>query len=125
MSDNSVNKSITIEDEDEETIKPNNSFQDAVKELGAILFTKYPEKTSNLTYDNINGLVRAEVLNEYMDVNFGYRYKTIDKLITQKQMRVISHEGFGVIKIIEFVKSIQATFEQTQIPDRLQGLLRR
>jgi len=125
MSDNSVNKSITIEDEDEETIKPNNSFQDAVKELGAILFTKYPEKTSNLTYDNINGLVRAEVVNEYMDVNFGYRYKTIDKLIIQKQMRVISHEGFGVIKIIEFVKSIQATFEQTQIPDRLQGLLRR
>jgi hypothetical protein len=127
MSDNSVNESIIIKDDDDEDIKGENtnSFQFAVKELGNILFDKYPEKTSNLSSENINGIVRIEVLNEYMSVNFGYRYQTLDKLVKQKQLRVISHDGFGVEKIIEFVKSIQASFEQTQIPDRLQGLIRR
>jgi len=127
MSDNSVNESIIIKDDDDEDIKGENtnSFQFAVKELGNILFDKYPEKTSNLSSENINGIVRIEVLNEYMNVNFGYRYQTLDKLVKQKQLRVISHDGFGVEKIIEFVKSIQASFEQTQIPDRLQGLIRR
>jgi len=127
MSDNSINESIIIKDDDDEDIKGENtnSFQFAVKELGNILFDKYPEKTSNLSSENINGIVRIEVLNEYMSVNFGYRYQTLDKLVKQKQLRVISHDGFGVEKIIEFVKSIQASFEQTQIPDRLQGLIRR
>jgi len=127
MSDNSVNESIIIKDDDDEDIngENTNSFQFAVKELGNILFDKYPEKTSNLSSENINGIVRIEVLNEYMSVNFGYRYQTLDKLVKQKQLRVISHDGFGVEKIIEFVKSIQASFEQTQIPDRLQGLIRR
>jgi len=127
MSDNSVNESITMSDDNDEEIKGENtnSFQFAVKELGNILFNKYPEKTSNLTSENINGMVRIEVLNEYMSVNFGYRYQTLDRLVKQKELRVISTAGFGVEKIIEFVKSIQASFEQTQIPDRLQGLLKR
>lgn len=127
MSDNSVNESIIIpDDDDDEKLGENtNSFQFAVKELGNILFNKYPEKTSNLTSENINGMVRIEVLNEYMSANFGYRYQTLDKLVKQKQLRVIATDGFGVEKIIEFVKSIQASFEQTQIPDRLQGLLKR
>jgi len=126
MGNNSVNESITIEDDTEENINENtNSFQFAVKELGHILFSKYPKKTSKLSYENIDGIIRAEVLNEYMSVNFGYRYKVLDKLIEEKQNIIVSHDGFGITKIIEFVKSIQASFEQTQIPDRLQGLMRR
>jgi len=127
MGDNSVNKSILIEDEEEEssTGDNKNTFPEAVKEMGEILFNKYPKKTSNLSYENINGIIRAEVLNEYMDVNFGYRYKCIDALIVQKQTMMISHEGFGVEKIIEFVKGIQASFEQTQIPEGIRGMLSR
>lgn len=128
MGENAVNKSIVIEDEleDNEQINNRNTFPEAVKELGEILFNKYPEKTSNLSYENINGIIRAEVLNEYMAVNFGYRYKCIDALIHQKQVRMIAHDGFGVEKIIEFVKSIQASFEQSQIPEGLRNsLLRR
>jgi len=127
MGDNSVNKSILIEDEEEEssTGDNKNTFPEAVKEMGEILFNKYPKKTSNLSYENINGIIRAEVLNEYMDVNFGYRYKCIDALIVQKQTMMISHEGFGVEKIIEFVKGIQASFEQTQIPEGIRGILNR
>lgn len=125
MGDNAVNKSFIIEDEDEEaTTQQLNTFPDAVKELGHILFEKYPEKTSNLSYDNINGLVMGEVLNEYMEVNFGYRYKTVDRLMKQKQMRVIAYNGFGVEKIIEFVKSIQASFDQSTIPDTMMNRIR-
>ena len=127
MGDNSVNKSILIEDEEEEssTGDNKNTFPEAVKEMGEILFNKYPKKTSNLSYENINGIIRAEVLNEYMDVNFGYRYKCIDALIVQKQTMMISYDGFGVEKIIEFVKGIQASFEQTQIPEGIRGILNR
>jgi hypothetical protein len=112
-------------DEDEENIddKTPNTFQDAVKELGSIAFKKYPKQTSNLSYENINGIIRAEVLNDYMETNFGYRYSAIDKLVQQKQLMVTSKSGWGMDKIIEFVKSIQASFEQTQLPARMRDML--
>jgi hypothetical protein len=81
MGENSVNKSIVIEEKEdgEESLNNRNTFPEAVKELGEILFNKYPEKTSNLSYENINGIIRAEVLNEYMDINFGYFFKSVNK----------------------------------------------
>jgi hypothetical protein len=126
MSDNSVNESITI-DEDEDNIKSDNvnTFQDAIKGMGEIVFDKYPKKTSNLSQENINGIIMGEVLNEYMDVNFGYRYKAIDKLIEQKQIMVVSDKGWGMEMFKEMLKSIQASFEQTQLPVRMQDMLRR
>jgi len=127
MGENSVNKSIVIEEKEdgEESLNNRNTFPEAVKELGEILFNKYPEKTSNLSYENINGIIRAEVLNEYMDINFGYRYKCIDALIHQKEVRMVAHNGYGVEKIIEFVKSIQASFEQSQLPEGIRSALNR
>jgi hypothetical protein len=114
---------ILIDEEEDEESKPQvNTFQDTIKEMGRLAFVHYPEKTSNLSDENINGLIRAEVINEYMAMNFGYRYVVIDTLIKQKQMRVVSKKGYGLDKIIEFVKSISASFEQTQLPTRLQDL---
>ena len=122
MGDTTVND-ILIDEEDDNTTKSDvNTFQDSLKEMGGLLFSKYPKKTSNLSHENINGIIRAEVINEYMDVNFGYRYKVLDKLIEQKQIMVVSHNGLGMDKIIEFLKSISATFEQTQLPATLNRL---
>lgn len=124
--DNAVIKSIEMEEENNENGDiQNNSFQEAVKELGEILFEKYPEKTSNLSDENINGMIVAECLNEYMAVNFKYDSQVLKMLVDRKQIRVVSKNGFGVEKIIEFVKSIQATFEQTQLPERLASMMRR
>jgi hypothetical protein len=118
-----ANDILMDEDEDTSEDKTPNTFQDAVKELGNIAFKKYPKQTSNLSYENINGIIRAEVLNDYMETNFGYRYSTIDKLIAQKQIMVTSKGGWGMDKVIEFVKSIQASFEQTQLPARMRDML--
>jgi hypothetical protein len=123
---NSVNDSIEIEDEEVlNQTEQENSFKLALKEMGYILFEKYPDKTSNLSHENINGIVRIRVLNEYMETNFGYRYKTLDALVDAKLSTVVSHKGFGIDKLIEFMKSIQASFEQTQLPEGLKSMLSR
>ena len=125
MDSNAVNQLLMPDDEEDKPVSQNNTFQDTVKEMGKTLFRDYPKKTSNLSNENINGIIRAEVLNDYFDRNFGYRFKAIDTLIEQKQVMVVSKDGFGIGSIIEFVKSISATFEQTQIPDGLRGLIKR
>jgi hypothetical protein len=123
---NAVNESIEIlEDDNDNSSEQENSFKLALKEMGYILFEKYPDKTSNLSHENIKGIVRIKVLNEYMETNFGYRYKSLDALVEAKTSMVVSHKGFGIEKLIEFMKSIQASFEQTQLPEGLKGMLRR
>jgi len=127
MADNAVNKSITFEiDEDKKGVDTEqNSFPLAIQELGEGLFEKYPDKTSLLSDENILGMIRCEALNEYMQVKYGFRYSTLDIIVKEKKSLSISKDGYGIVKFIEIVKSIQATFEQMQVPlstmDRLRG----
>lgn len=123
---NTANDIIMKHDEDEpETTPQQNTMKDTISEMGKTLHEKYRARNSFLSYDNIDGMVQADVLNEYMDINFGHRYKVLDTLVNSKCERVISKDGFGIVSLIEFVKSIQATFEQTQIPEGLKGLINR
>jgi len=123
---NSAIQDILVEDEeDKEEGKNNNSFPESINALGSSLFKKYPDKTSNLSQENINGIIRAQVLNNYMEQNFGYRYGAIDQLVKDKKALVVSHNGLGITSLIELLKSIQASFEQTQIPSRVKDLLGR
>lgn len=121
---NSAVNDILMDDEEEEITSSQNNFQDAVRELGKMLFEKYPEKTSNLSQDNINGIIRANAINEYTEGAFGYRYRTLDKLVSDKQKLVVSHNGLGMDKLIEIVKSIQASFEQIQPTNALKGMFK-
>ena len=120
-----ANKILVDEEEDNDTSSNVNTFQDSLKEMGEILYKKYPEKTSNLSHENINGMVSIDVMNDYMERNFGYRYSALDVLVKQKGNRVVSHEGFGIKNLIEFVKSISATFEQTELPARMRDYMNR
>ena len=107
---------------DTEDDKPaNNTMQETIKTMGETLYERYPLKTSVLSHQNINGMVRIDVLNDYMARNFGYEYKSLKVLAMSKNARVVSKDGFGITAIIEFVKSIQASFEQTldRVRDRL------
>lgn len=117
---------LLVEDEDEENIENKvNTFEDAVKELGQTLFKRYPKKTSNLSPKQIKGMIRAEVLNDYMERNFGYRYQAIDTLIDQKLTLEVSNNAKGITSLIELMKNIQTSFEQTQIPEGMRGLIKR
>lgn len=124
MTDNAVNKAITMpidEDEDEEVIQ--NTFPLAIKELGEALFENYEDKTSNLTEENILGSIRCAALNEYMEVNYGYRYSSLDIIVRTKMSRALSKNGYGIGKLIEIVQSIQASFQQMEAPTMTQKVL--
>ena len=125
MGENRANKILMNDDEEEDSTKNQNTFSDGLNELGKALFFKYPKKTSNLSSENENGIIQAESLNEYMDRNWNYRYASLDVLIAGKRDWSVSRGGLGIEKLIEIVKSIQATFEQTQIPTGLRSLFNR
>jgi hypothetical protein len=117
MSDNAVNKSITFEiEEDKKQISEQNTFPLAIAELGEGLFENYSDKTSNITDENIRGIIRCRALNDFMLEKYGIRYSVLDKICEDKMSLQISRNGYGVEKFIEIVKSIQASFEQTQFP---------
>jgi|WetSurMetagenome_2_1015567.scaffolds.fasta_scaffold615745_2 hypothetical protein len=123
---NTVNDIIAPEVEDDTpNVAQPNTLQDAIKEMGKILHERYLERNSNLSHENIDGMVQVDALNKYMSVNFGYRFKVLDELVRSKGSRVVSKDGFGIVAFNDLVKSIQATFEQHQIPENLKGLVRR
>lgn len=121
MSENAVNKSITMdmEEKDEAPVTEQNTFPLAIQELGEGLFENYFDKTSNLTEENILGIIRCRALNDFMLEKYGVRYSVLDKIVEDKMSLNISRNGFGIEKFIEIVKSIQASFEQTQLPTTL------
>jgi hypothetical protein len=117
MSDNAVNKSITFDvDTSKEIVTETNTFPMAIKELGESLFENYEDKTTNITDENIRGIIRCRALNDYMQEKYGIRYSVLDKIVEDKMRLNVSRGGYGIEKFIEIVKSIQATFEQTQLP---------
>lgn len=122
MEGNVVADIIHKPDYEDDSKSSNNTLQDTIDMMGKTLYERYPLKTSVLTHENINGMVRIDVLNEYMKTNFGYEYKSLKVLCQSKGNRVVSKDGFGITAIIEFVKSIQASFEQTL--DRLRERVR-
>jgi len=128
MGDNAVNESVEvpIDAEQEETEERLDTFPLAIRELGEALFLKYDEKTSNLTDENIQGIIRCNTLNDYMQERYGIRYTVLDTLIDSKMKLVMSRNGYGVDKLIELIQSIQASFQQAEVAPSLgQNLLRR
>lgn len=125
MGDNAANEILCDDDEEDVSSGNVNTFQDTIKEMGITIFQKYPKHTSNLSSENSNGLIIAESINEYTLRNFGYSYGVLEKIVEIKPQWVVSNGGFGIEKIIEFVKSISATFEQTQLPTRISDMMNR
>jgi len=121
ISDGNIANDILLDnDTDEDIIKPQNNIKDVIAEIGKAIFEKYPKKTSNLSNENIDGIVQAECLNEYMEKNFGYRYSVLDVLVKSKREYVISSGGYGIAAFIESIKSVQASIEQHEMPQQFQ-----
>jgi hypothetical protein len=98
----------------------------AIRELGEALFYSYPDKTSVLSDENILGMIRIETLNEFMLRKYGFRYTSLDAVVEYKKRLVVSKNGYGILQFIELVKSIQASFQQTELPQTLaQRIMRR
>jgi len=127
MSDNTANKFITEAIEDDEIIEENtqNNFPAAIKEIGEAIFERYPLKTSNLSSENVLGMIRCYALNDFMQENYGIRYNILDIVVEQTNTRRLSHKGYGLTKFIEAMQAIQATFEQHEVPSFMRNLLQR
>lgn len=128
MGENAVNESVTIpiEEDNETEAKGNDTFPMAIRELGEAIFQNYNEKTSNLSEENILGIIRCNALNDFMSERYGIRFTVLDELVTNKMALVISRNGYGIEKFIELTKAIQASFTQTEIPANIaQRLLQR
>lgn len=119
---NAANDILIKEDTEEMVLEQRNTVQDVIREISKTLFEKYTKKTSNLTDLNIEGMIQAESLNEYMEKNFGYRYTVLDVLCRSKRDLALSSGGFGIATFIESIKSVQATIEQHEIPEALRRL---
>lgn len=124
---NAVNESIEISiPEEEEDKKGSDTFPLAIRELGESLFLNYPNKTSNLSDENILGMLRIEALNDFMQSKYGFRYSVLDIVVQYKKELVLSKDGLGIKAFTELVKSIQTSFQQTDIPQTIgQRLMRR
>jgi hypothetical protein len=120
---NIANDILCDNEDEEEVLVQQNNIKDVINEISKALFDKYPKKTSNLSNDNIDGMVQAECLNEYMEKNFGYRYSVLDVLVKAKREYVISSGGYGIAAFIESIKSVQATIEQHEIPAQFQRMM--
>jgi hypothetical protein len=127
MGNNAVNESIDIPlEESADEPKGNDTFPLAIRELGEALFSNYPDKTSVLSDENILGIIRIETLNEFMLRKYGFRYTSLDAVVEYKKRLVVSKNGYGILQFIELVKSIQASFQQTELPQTLaQRIMRR
>jgi len=114
MSDNAVNKSINIplDVEEDNNTGRSNSFSDAIEALGKIALETYEDKTSNLTSENILGQIRCEVLNDWKLTTYGYEHSSLKLICKRMPQKSMSRNGFGLLKLIEMVKGIQASFEQ-------------
>jgi len=118
MGENAVNESISfpVDAEESETGNSNDAFPMAIRELGEALFLNYDEKDSNLTDENILGIIRCKVVNDYLQRRYGYRCSSLDEIVARKKALVISRNGYGITNLIEAFKAIQASFQQTEIP---------
>lgn len=113
--ENAVAEAITASLEDNsnhEFEKDVNNFPAAVQEIGEALFERYPEKTGILSNENILGMIRCKVLNDYIQEATGIRYAVLDTIVEETQNRRLSQGGKGLQLFIEAIHGIQASFQQ-------------
>ena len=125
-SSNSANDLIT--EDMSEGLEPDNkntseSFLAAIKEMGKILFKRYPVKTTNITDENAAGFTSIEALNAWMEKHYNYQFSSLDIIVKSKRANVMSVKGYGIAKFIEESGSIQASYQQTDIPLNLANRL--
>jgi hypothetical protein len=123
-SSNLANDLITENmNEGQEPDKSSESFLAAIKEMGRILFKKYKPKTTNISYDNAAGFTSIEALNAWMEKHYKYKFQSLDTIVKSKRSNVMSVKGYGIDKFIEESGSIQASYQQTDIPLNLANKL--
>jgi len=114
---------ITLSEDSPDSGEDVNSFAKAIETLGNELLKSHEEKTGNLSANNILGMVQCQTLNDWKEKNYGYRHSVLDKICEINPNLKMSHNGFGITKLIEGLKGIQVSFEQSDLSKKLRDKL--
>jgi hypothetical protein len=122
---NAVNDIITenIDMGEDDNKQDNQSFLAAVREIGEISFLKYPAKTSNITDENASGMDTVKVINEWMLKYYKFEFTSLSTFVKSKRENVMSVKGYGNEAFNKNLTAIQASFQQTELPQTLANRL--
>ena len=102
-----------------------------VKEMDSIATEKTIEQKSNIIAVNVRGINRAEAFQSYMENYYGFRIRSLDRLIESKLLVVKSRDGWGTEKLTQLMSTLQSKIEtnigmpQASVTDKLAGKDRR
>lgn len=124
--DDSINQSI-VAVESEETIdeikSSESSIPDTIRELRKTIYQENPLKMANVSAENKKGMTEIVILNEFMEKNYGFRFDSLDNIVSECMQRNMSINAFGIAAFDSALKSIQMSF-QSQTAEASDKLLK-
>ena len=117
-----------ITEDNEETIETgsSNKMVDLINAINATLFGKEKEQKSKINSTTARGIKRAIALNDYMDKEYSYRFKSFDALSNASLLINKSINGHAFDKAVESLKGLSTSIELNELKglstnDRLIG----
>jgi CRISPR/Cas system-associated exonuclease Cas4 (RecB family) len=97
----------------EEGIKeePLSSLAAFVKAIGAILSEESIEQKTELSGDNIEGIMQALTINDHLETNCGFRIRELDVFILEKLVKTVSYNRKGKDELIELFRAMKLNIE--------------
>jgi len=92
----------------------NDSFKDIVNAVDEVFNEKNIKQKSRLSARNINGILQALTLNEWLENKFGFRNRVLDKLVEEKIVLVVSHNAKGRLEMIDIFEKLSGSFADKQ-----------
>jgi len=117
-----------ITEDNEESIEAgsSNKMVDLINAINSTLFGKEKEQKSKINSTTARGIKRATALNDYMDKEYSYRFKSLDALSNSTLLINKSINGHAFDKAVEALKGLSTSIELNELKglstnDRLIG----
>lgn len=99
---------IDLNREDKEPAKePLTSLAAFVEALGKITSKDDIEQKTELSNDNIQGIIQLLTFNDHVERNFGFRIKEFDWFVAQKLIKTVSYHRKGKDELIELFRAMK------------------
>jgi CRISPR/Cas system-associated exonuclease Cas4 (RecB family) len=103
-------------EEEESSFSGTHSAEAFVKALEFILSDKNIDQKTQLSSENIEGMIKLLTVNDYLKKHFGFRLIPYDTAIQIKIVKSISLDRQGKKELIELFKEMNLQIDATDIP---------
>jgi hypothetical protein len=86
--------------------------------LNSVISQQDLKKKSNLTDENVKGLQKLFILNDYLEQSYGARIPELDKFAIDKLNTIMSLNSKGFDALIDAIKSLAISLEHNEFPER-------